>query len=281
MNRKHYILPLTLVLFLAFYCVVFQNVRVLRNDTYYTDYIAYTAPAKVLGPASLEFKGIVSDFLFLKMITSIGEKIGREIELNKNHSKYIYDTSSVITDLDPYFWDAYVFSSMTMAWGFGEYNKANELLLKAREYRKDDYRPPYYIGFNYFYFLKDNSTASQYLMEASRRPGCPFFLKQLAGRLSVYSDKHKTAILFLTEMLKEEKNNANARQLQLRIDTLTILDQLESKVSEFQKAYHRMPASINELVEHGLIKSVPKDPYGGEFYVMENGRVFTTSKMRL
>ncbi len=89
------------------------------------EYISYTAPSAITAPASLEFKGIVSDFLFLKVSTFLGGEIGEKKELTENHAKYVYDTSSIITDLDPYFWDAYLFSFLNLSWGFRKYETGN------------------------------------------------------------------------------------------------------------------------------------------------------------
>lgn len=281
MMRNNLILPSSLCLFLIIYAMLWCYVKDIRRSVLEVDYVEYTVPSKIVAPLSFEFKGIVSDFLFLKMITSIGDKIGKKKELTQNHSRYIQLTSDVITDLDPWFWDPYLFSSMTLAWGFGQYKEANDLLLKAKKYRTKDYKPPYYVGFNYFYFLKDNETASGYLMEASRLPGSPPYLVQLASRLSVYSAKHHTAILFLNEMLKNENNQNNAEQIKIRIKVLKIMDELESDVKKYHNKNKRYPGALSELVVEGFIKNIPNDPYGGEFYILENGRVYTTSEMRM
>jgi len=49
-------------------------------------------------------------------------------------------------------------------------------------------------------------------------------------------------------------------------------------VVKFREANKTNPASINELVTAGFLKSVPKDPYGGEFYLTDKGKVESTSK---
>jgi len=60
-----------------------------------------------------------------------------------------------------------------------------------------------------------------------------------------------------------------------------MLSHLEKKVKEFKKIYGVFPVKIRDLLFRGLINTIPEDPYGGEFYILENGRVFTTSKMRI
>lgn len=252
-----------------------------RTDFLSYNYIAYTLPSEAIGPISLEFKGIVSDFLFLKMITHYGEKIGNKEKLDERHADFLYTTTEAITDLDPWFWDAYLVADMNLTWGFGQFDKANKLLLKAKRYRSYDYKVPYFIGFNYFYFLKDSVNAAKYLREAASFPDSPETLPYLASRVSLYANDHRAAIQFIIDVLKTIKNKQMIDQLKIRMEALVHLDILERKVLEFRQIYHENPKSLEDLVGKGLIREIPKDPYGGKFYLLNTGdRVYTTSDLR-
>ena len=268
-----------MIVALLLYGAAWQHLHHERGVFLQENYMDYTLPSRFTGPAAMEFKGIVSDFLFLKVITFLGEKIGKSEKFGEQHFNYLEESVNTITDLDPYFWDAYLFADMLFTWDLGEYEAANKLLLKARQYRTDDYRVPYYLGFNYFFFLKDNINGAKYLMEASKLPGSPFYLASLASRLSAYALEHRTGIIFLKEMIKDTENERIKNDFMLRIKTLEIMDRLEQKVSEYQKSYQKQPSSLTELVTAGLIDKIPDDPYGGQFILLENGRVYTTSKM--
>jgi len=242
--------------------------------------MGYVIPSKFTALASLEFKGIVSDFLYLKIATYIGGTIINKEMMNRNHADYFYNAADIITDLDPWFWDAYLMNSMILAWDFNRVDLANKLLKKATNYRTWDFNPPYYLGFNNYYFLKDNGTASQYLMEAARRGGGPSFLVPLATRLLVHQNNLTPAILLLEEQLKTTQDPLMMKHLQTRLKTIITLDKLEKKVKEYKKRYGRFPEKISDLISGKLIENLPEDPYGGEFYILTNGRVFTTSKLR-
>jgi len=256
-----------------------QDVSKKRDEFLKNSYMTYTLPSKIIGPAAMEFKGIVSDFLFLKVSTFFGGKFINKEMLSEKQAEYAYDSVDVITDLDPWFWDAYLFADMLLTWDFGQIDKANDLLFKAKKYRTTDFKVPYYIGFNYFYFLKDTLNGSKYLMEASMLPGSPSYLPALATRFSMYQNQFEPAILFLENILKNTQNPAMAKQMETRLKTLILLEALEKKVHEFKNTYGFYPKQINELVEKKIIKTIPKDPYGGELFITKNGRVFTTSKM--
>ena len=273
------LIPVVLIIALVLYGVAWRHLHHERDVFLRENYMDYTLPSRFTGPAAMEFKGIVSDFLFLKVITFLGEKIGRNEKFNEQHFNYLQESINTITDLDPYFWDAYLFADMLFTWDMGKYEMANKLLLKAKQYRTNDYRVPYYLGFNYFFFLKDNINGSKYLMEASKLPGSPFYLASLAARLSVYALEHRTGIIFLKEMIRDTENEGIKKDFMLRIKALEIMDRLEQKVSEYKKTFQKQPSSLTELVTAGLIDKVPDDPYGGQFTLLKNGRVYTTSKM--
>ena len=273
------LLPIGLVATLLLYGAAWQHLQHKRHVFLQENYMDYTLPSRFTGPAAMEFKGMVSDFLFLKVITFLGEKIGKQEKFNDPHFRYLEESVNTITDLDPYFWDAYLFADMIFTWDLKEYEAANRLLLKAKQYRTNDYRVPYYLGFNYFFFLKDNINGSKYLMEASKLPGSPYYLASLAARLSAYALEHKIGIIFLKEMIRDTENEQIKSEFMLRIKTLEIMDLLEQKVREYEKIYQKPPSSLVELVTAGLIEKIPDDPYGGQFILFENGRVYTTSKM--
>ena len=262
-------------------CPVYQKVLEKKRSILLEESgMGYILPSAFTAPASLEFKGIVSDFLYLKMSTYLGGKIINKEMMDISQADFFYNTADIITSLDPWFWDAYLMSSMTLVWDFNRVDLANKLLKKATTYRTWDFNPPYYLGFNHYYFLKDNATASTYLMEAAKRGGGPSFLVPLATRLSVYQNSLAPAILLLEEQLKTTQDPLMAKHLQTRLKVIITLDKLGKNVNEYKKRYGRFPKEISDLVSAKLIENLPEDPYGGEFYILSNGRVFTTSKLR-
>lgn len=262
-------------------CPVYQKVLEKKRTTLLEESgMGYIIPSQFTAPASLEFKGIISDFLYLKMSTYLGGKLVNKEMMDISQADFFYNTTDIITDLDPWFWDAYLMSSMLLAWDFRRFDLANKLLKKATDYRTWDYKPPYYLGFYHYYFLKDNATASTYLMEAAKRGGGPSYIVPLATRLSVYQNSLTPAILLLEEQLKTTQDPFMVKHLQTRLTAIITLDKLEKKVDEFKNRHGQLPKQISDLVSSKLIKTLPEDPYGGKFYILPNGRVFTTSKLR-
>ena len=74
-------------------------------------------------------------------------------------------------------------------------------------------------------------------MKASKLPDCPYYIANLAARLSIYSFEHKAGILFLQEMLKLTNNKRAIKEFKLRLETLKILDFLENKITEYHDIF--------------------------------------------
>ncbi len=252
-----------------------------RKELPKTERVGYILPSEFLRLSSLEFKGVLSDLLFLKTSVFLGGKIGPkgELKLKKEEWEWIYKMLDLITDLDPYFLDPYIFGEGVLTWEAGMIKEMNKLLLKGMRYRNWDWNLPFSLGFNYFYFLKDKRRGAYYIMRASELPGSFPFLPQLAARLKYESGDTYGAIIFLKNMYSQISNQDLKTSLLVRIKALEAIYSLEKGVNEYKRRYHKIPKRIEELIERGIIKRIPEDPYGGKFYLDKDGRVRTTSRL--
>ena len=238
-----------------------------------------TLPSALLQALCLEFKGVAADLLFLKTMTFTGHNIGYNLSTEQEDWQLIYHALDKITDLDPRFWDPYVFAEMIFAWQTKKFDKVNSLLEKAAQARPDDYRPLYYLGFNHFYFSKKTSKAAPYLREAAIRPNAPSFIQGLASRMSLYGSQTIAGIVFLEELLENTFDPVAKQQFETRLTALKRIHLLEKAVLKYKKAYQQQPESLEELINKQCINEIPTDPYGGKFVLLNNGRIYTTSEL--
>ncbi|HID97970.1 MAG TPA: hypothetical protein EYP57_07275 [Thermodesulfobacteriaceae bacterium] len=234
-------------------------------------------PASLLKASVLEFHGVSADLLLLKTFTWVGMKIGVGADLTREEWKQLAGIIDRITDLDRRFWDPYLFAEMMLTWQGGMVEEANRLLIKASEANPDDYRPLYFLGFNEFYFRKDAARAAPFLRQAALKPGAPGFLKGLAARFSLYGRQTLAGIIFLKGLIKQTTDEKTKKYLQKRLETLEIINMLENAVTSYKEKFGHSPKTIHDLVTDEIIQYVPKDPYGGEFILLKNGSVYTTS----
>lgn len=237
----------------------------------------FVLPSQFTRILSLGYKGVVADFQFLKLTTFLGGRIVHQEQLKQEDWQYFETSVASITDLDPYFLDPYFLSEGLLTWEAGQVEEANRLLAKGVQYRSWDWRLPYFVGFNYFYFLHDYQKGAEYIMRASRIPGSPDYLPNLAARLAYYGGKTKTGILFLRGMIASTPDPNLRKTLEVRLLALERAATIEEAVAKFKDTYGRLP-NAHELVARGYLKEMPADPYGGKWGIMKNGRVFSTSK---
>ncbi len=236
-------------------------------------------PSPMVRALALEFDGAVADYLLLKTITYIGYKLLEKEALNEEEWQQVITMLHRITDLDPRFWDPYLLGEMMLPWDAGKVDEANRLLQKAARARPEDYRPWYLLGFNAFFFEKNAKKAAPYLRRAAELPGAPGFLKGLAARFSYYGGETDLGILYLKGMLARTTDEALRKHLEKRLVALEAMQRLERAVKRFQQAHGRLPRDLDELRRAGYIERIPADPYGGTFYMLPNGRIYTTSKL--
>ena len=239
-------------------------------------------PSPILKITSLDFDGIASDVLYLKALVFYGSTY-----LNNKHRKmeerefnWMFNVIDASTDLDPYFLDPYFLANGVLGWEANRVLEANKLLAKGSRYRDWDYWLPFYLGFNYYYFLGDNAKAAEYLMQASQKPGADPFFSFFAARLAYKGNRTENAIVFLEGILKTTKDETMRKDYEIRLEALKKMLDLEKGVAFYKERMGIYPARITDLIEQRIIGRIPEDPYGGEFYVDKDGLVKTTSDLR-
>jgi tetratricopeptide (TPR) repeat protein len=246
---------------------------------------SYVLPAPVMKLVSLEFDGLASDYIFLRSLVFWGSVLERSRTGDKRVEAWewrnLYSDLNTATDLDPHFFDPYYFGQAVLTWEAQMYAEANTLLKKGIAHRDWDFNLPFYVGFNYFYFLKDNEKASRYLMKAAQKPGAFPLLTSLATRLAVKGKRTENAIIFLSQLLQGEEDPERRSQYELRLQALQKILSLEKSVGLYVAVKGSRPGSLKDLVDEGFIEKMPEDPYGGIFYINPDGEIKTTSNMHV
>ena len=242
--------------------------------------IGLVMPSAVARVAALEFKGIFADIIFSRAMTYYGGKLLRDEETTEEEWDWIYKNMDLATDLDNYFLDPYYFGAMNLSWGANKVKEANALLEKAFKYRDWDWTIPFYLGFNHFYFLQDNEKASFYLMESAKRGTSGSLIPILAARLAYQGKRTENGIIFLQEIIKKTDDDIVKKSYETRLNALKVILFLERAVAVYQDRFKKQPERLDELIAKGVITAIPKDPYGGKFYIDKDGSIKTTSEMR-
>ncbi len=237
-------------------------------------------PPTAIKLLALDYKNLVSDLIFSRTMSFYGGKVNRREKVDSQTWRLIYERLDLASELDPYFVDPYFFGQAHLTWGAGMIEQANALLDRGRRFRTEDWILPFFMGFNYFYFLHDNAQAASYLMESSKRPGSSLLVGLLAARLASNSGETETAIAFLRQLETHTEDDVSRKQVHNRRITLEGILVLEQAVALYKQKFRVLPKDLEALVKKGLLKQLPTDPYGGTFYLNDQGKVWTTSDLR-
>lgn len=242
--------------------------------------LGYVPSAEVLRVAVGDQKLLVAHATIVKVLVYFGTLIGKNTD-NKLvlPAEYLnmYNTLQTAVKLDPYNSDAYYFAQAAFTWEVGRAQEVNLMLDYGMKYRTWDYFLPFYAGFNAAYFLKQYEPAARYMKRAAEISGNPL-LTNLAARYFFESDKSELGIRFLEMMEKSAKDEQVRKLYQVRRTALLAVSAIQAAVNQFKEKNGRLPERLEEIIEQNILKQLPKDPYGGRFYLDNTGSVRTTSK---
>jgi tetratricopeptide (TPR) repeat protein len=274
MTRRYvFSVILPLCFFVSFFVVCNQTIREIRSglSTSYQLNVSPLSPALFKLVAG-EFKGLLADYLVLE----VGSVIGVEKKIPQEEYEKSAAALAQSLALDPYFQQTYLYAQAIVAMEGEMPRKAIPLLDVSREQRFWDWRPAYYMGFDYYYFLGDYAKASDMFFDAAKVKHAPSALAVLGGRFAKKGGRIEAAIGLLQSMLEDpgldEKHKA---QLSDRLVALQGVLLLENSIREYGNHYGSFPPSLETLIEKGLLREMPPNPYADRFYYEEkDGQVF-------
>lgn len=244
--------------------------------------VGYVPEANALKFISADQRYLVADWVVLKVLFYFGSLIERA-ELNNlvaSDPDYpgMFRMLQTALRLEPYNADAYYFAQAAFTWEVGRYAEVNNLLDYGMKYRIWDAQLPFFAGFNSAYFMKDYKKAAVYMKKAAETAGSQQFAT-LAARYFYEAGETEFGILFI-ELMQASAKDANEKKLyEFRRKALLAVKSIEDAKKLYQENFGRAPRTLTEVVSNGYLTSVPLDPYGGKFYLDQEGRVRSTSKL--
>lgn len=241
----------------------------------------YVLPSPILRVISGEFRGLVADIYFLQGLVAYGRTLERRIDEPAKEQvwQHVFCLLDAATDLDPYFFDPYYFANASLGRNPTMVPKINTMLEKGVLLRDWDWMLPFFLGFNNFYYLQDNAKAAEYLMLGARRPDAIPLLVTLAARLAYRDNRTENAIVFLRSILNKAKDKKTHELFKTRLEALEKILYLERAVAYYRQKFGYGPNELKDLVNCGILTGLPEDPYGGAFFMAEDGSIQSTSDL--
>lgn len=241
--------------------------------------LGYMPHPQVLKLISADHDLLVAEVAVVRVLFYFGtivEKLKENVIVKPEHFN-MFRTIFTASQIDPYNNDVYYFAQAAFTWELGRIDEVNELLEHGMKYRVWDPWLPFYLGFNHAYFLKNYEVGAKYLQKAAEVSGNPLFAN-LAARYYYEAKQTQIGLTFLDAMIMQAKDPAVRSTYQMRRLALLAVMNIEQALDRYLQREGRKARTLDELIVADILDSIPVDPYGGEFYLDETGRVRSTSK---
>lgn len=169
--------------------------------------------------------------------------------------------------------DNYYMAAAILSWG-DQVAAANQVLGKAVAGRPFDFIPPFFLGFNHYYFLHDPLTAARYVKLAAERTDSAQnrqAFETTAARWTEQGSRPEEAIRILTAMQSATRLPGVKLYLEERIVSLRQLIDLRLACERYTSRYGRAPGELSDLVRVGLVRKLPPNPPGRAFVLDDTG----------
>jgi len=153
------------------------------------------------------------------------------------------------------------------------------MLVEGMKHNPTDWRLPFDAGFVSYMLLEDFEQAATFFEIASKLPGA----WQIAARWAVVATSkagdYEAARQMWLDLYNGTQNKALKALVLRQLRKLSLdesLAKLQAAADRFRQDRGRVPATLSELVGAGYVPEVPREPFGGEFY-LDNGTVRSTT----
>jgi tetratricopeptide (TPR) repeat protein len=269
---------LFLLILLVSYSLVVVPLSHYQQERPFVEKVGYLPTASVLRLCSADQAIFLGTWLIGKAVSYYGGLYQQEDKRTNITPDYagIYQALSTGLQLDPYNMDGYYFAQATLVWDMKRVSEANSLLERGLLYRDWDFYLPYFLGFNYAYFLKDYGQAAKYYKRVAELTDDDLSIR-LTGRYLYESGQTDLAVSYLMVMIQGARNDAVKKTLQTRLEAFIAVRKIERAYRVYVALLPDAVPDIETLVSRGFLEFYPVDPYGGTFFVDDKGKVMTTS----
>jgi len=218
-------------------------------------------PAAWLQAFPLGFKNVIADALWVEMIQDFAYRRGEGL-----FGQYI----DRITMLDPKFEYPYLLGVLIMP-RFGHMETIAAIVERGMRALPENWQIPFYLGAQYHVVERDTETAMRYVALAAQKPSSPPLVRQMQAIYAAHAGEFASARGFFSvmhETAKEEETKSIAREW---LDRLDRIQALQEAVWRYKAAFGKIPKTVGEMRERGIVRELPPDLQNIKFVIDENG----------
>ena len=252
----------------------------LENDFLFEKRRIFTVPpANYLKSICGSFQSFCADLFYIRGVMAVTES--GEFKNRGDWVDWVQKNFETATTLDPRLTQGYFFAGVVIAQNESNLKKGIRFLENGFKRNPNDWQIPYWIGFNY-YQLGDFLKAAEYYQKASANAFAPPFLKSNPAVFYYKASRPDLGVAFLEGLARSVKDPEQLKWIEIKLKWFENIVELEGKAEQFKRLYGAYPLNLEKLIEAGLLKEIPADPFGGGYYIdKDSGRVkskFTEAK---
>ena len=201
-----------------------------------------------------------ADFAWFESLQYYGDRLAKKASL-----KYLVNIFNSITNLDPYFEQAYTFGATLVGTDGHNWAGCERLLKKGMINMPNDWRMPFFLGFFNYIWYKNYDVAAQWFKIAEKKPGCPDNVSHFVAFMHYRMGDYYTGMLMWIEIY----NNArNLREKSGALKNIKIYAEryLTKAIRKYVKDKGGVPENLYTLVREGYVKGIPNLPDSSRFY---------------
>lgn len=224
---------------------------------------------------SMGYKSLVADYYWLRAINEYGDILKHDY-----HYPNVAPLMERCLSLDPYFRTGYVFAGTALTTQGMDPAISNQLLEQGMLYRREEWRIPFLLGFNNYYFFHDYVKAARFFAKAATLSDVPDYVGPLATRLAVEAGEPAVGLQLVDSILESVHDPQTLKVYQERRKLLQLeieLRWLAEALDRYQNTMGKKARELPDLVAAGLLQNIPTDPLGGTYFIDPQGRIQTTS----
>lgn len=224
--------------------------RVMKYPAFYDTWQLGGRSGELMKLFALRYDMVAADFLWLRSIQSFG---GRG--MSNRDWRPIYNQFETITDLDPYFKDAYIFGNLVIGDEGGYLEPGLDLLEKGTFKVFRQYRPPFEAMYVTHWQMENETLARWYGRLASNRPDSPEWITRMVAYIDVNSGQYYIGLdRFIGNLMQGiDADEPILQGIALTKAAETInkwnANTLAKAADEYTTKTGRLPGSIQELAD--------------------------------
>lgn len=260
MKRSTAINLILLPLFVLFFgLAVFMQHRQLegtRKAAPFAEWSLAGRSGEMLRLLALRYDMLAADFLWLRSIQSFG---GRG--MTNRDWKPIYNLFDAITELDPYFEQAYTFGNMVIGDEGGQQLQGLELLNKGMFHLTRQYRIPFEGMYVTHWQMGDTRRARWYGHIASRRQDSPDWVPRMVAYIEVKSGAYYIGFdRFVTNLLQGiESKDYSLQNIGMTKTAETIdkwnKDLIGQAIDQYTSSTGKLPRRLDEVANQPALQN--------------------------